>query len=301
MNSTHIVVLLIEDSRDDALLIERDLSKAVRSSFHVVHADGIGKGVEQLAGGGIDVVLLDLGMPESHGLSALEMVQTQSPAVPVIVLTGQDNDDLALEAVQKGAQDYLLKGQVTGSLLRHAIRYAIERKRVSVELKRLNELLGHQATTDPLTGISNRLKFNDMLEAEIQRSKRYALPLSLVMFDIDHFKHINDTHGHQVGDRVLREIVALVRDNIRVNDLFARWGGEEFMIMATNTTLDNARHFAEGLRLLIAQHSFQEAGSVTCSFGVARLIDDTQDQLIQRVDRALYDAKARGRDRVEVV
>jgi len=301
MDSTEIAVLLIEDNHDDALLIRRDLSKAVRISYNIIHVDGISKGLERLNSGGIDVVLLDLGLPGNQGLSVLEEVQAQSMAVPVIVLTGHDDDDLAREAIQKGAQDYLVKGQVSGNLLQRAILYAIERKRAAVELKRLNELLEHQATTDPLTGISNRLKFNEMLEAEIQRSSRYALPLSLIMFDIDFFKKVNDSHGHHVGDRVLREIVALVRDNIRVNDLLARWGGEEFMIMATNTTLENARLFAEGLRLLIAQHSFQEVGNVTCSFGVARLIDDSQDQFIQRVDRAMYDAKTRGRNRVEIV
>jgi diguanylate cyclase (GGDEF)-like protein len=301
MDSTTIVVLLIEDNHDDALLIQRDLSRAVRISYTIIHVDGVAKGLERLNSGGIDVVLLDLGLPGNQGLGVLEQVQAQSTAVPVIVLTGHDDDELAREAIQKGAQDYLVKGQVTGNLLQRAILYAIERKRAAVELKRLNELLEHQATTDPLTGISNRLKFTEMLEAEIQRSTRYALPLSLIMFDIDYFKKVNDSHGHHVGDRVLREIVALVRDNIRVNDLLARWGGEEFMIMATNTTLENARLFAEGLRLLIAQHSFHEVGSVTCSFGVARLIDDSQDQFIQRVDRAMYDAKARGRNRVEIV
>lgn len=301
MNSAEITVLLIEDNPDDVLLIQRDLSKAVRHAFRVIHADGVEKGMELLKNGAIDVVLLDLGMPENRGLASLEKVQLEAPAVPIVVLTGNDDDDQAVAAVQKGAQDYLVKGQVSSSLLQRALRYAIERKRAAVELKRLNELLERQATTDALTGISNRLKFNEMLDAEVHRSKRYGLPLSLVMFDIDGFKKINDTYGHQAGDRVLRELTALVRENIRVNDLFARWGGEEFMIMATNTTLENARFFAEGLRQLIAQHTFHAVGTITCSFGVARLLDDSQDLLIQRADRALYDAKAGGRDRVAFV
>jgi diguanylate cyclase (GGDEF)-like protein len=276
------------------------LSKAIKVSYQIHHVDELRKGLDFLNSGGVDVVLLDLGLPDAQGLSAFENVYAISPNVPIIVLTGHDDDDLAMEAVHKGAQDYLVKGQIAGSLLQRAIRYAIERKRAAEELKRLNELLERQATTDPLTGILNRLKFNHTLNAEIQRSKRYAMPLSLIMFDIDHFKNINDSHGHHAGDKVLREIVELVKENIRVHDFFARWGGEEFMIMATNTVLDNARLLAEHLRLKIGRHHIQGVGRVTCSFGVAQLINDTEDQLMQRVDHALYQAKANGRDRVEI-
>jgi diguanylate cyclase (GGDEF)-like protein len=300
MDIEMIVVLLIEDNHDDALLIQRYLSKAIKVSYQIHHVDELRKGLDFLNSGGVDVVLLDLGLPDAQGLSAFENVYAISPNVPIIVLTGHDDDDLAMEAVHKGAQDYLVKGQIAGSLLQRAIRYAIERKRAAEELKRLNELLERQATTDPLTGILNRLKFNHTLNAEIQRSKRYAMPLSLIMFDIDHFKNINDSHGHHAGDKVLREIVELVKENIRVHDFFARWGGEEFMIMATNTVLDNARLLAEHLRLKIGRHHIQGVGRVTCSFGVAQLINDTEDQLMQRVDHALYQAKANGRDRVEI-
>ena len=167
-------------------------------------------------------------------------------------------------------------------------------------MKRLNELLTLQATTDPLTGISNRLKFGETLKAEISRSRRYTLPLSLIMFDIDHFKGINDTYGHLTGDKVLVGIVELVSKNVRVNDLFARWGGEEFMIMVTNSALDHARILAEKLRLMIEQHHSPEGIRVTCSFGVAQLLhDESEDRFIQRVDDALYLAKARGRNRLE--
>ncbi|HUI44488.1 MAG TPA: diguanylate cyclase [Nitrospirota bacterium] len=300
MDTEMIVVLLIEDNHDDALLIHRYLSTAKKVLYQVHHVDELRKGLEYLNSGSVDVVLLDLGLPDAHGLSAFEKVHALSPNVPIIVLTGHDDDDLAMEAVHKGAQDYLVKGQIAGSLLQRSIRYAIERKKAAEELKRLNELLERQATTDPLTGILNRLKFNNTLNSEIQRSKRYAIPLSLIMFDIDHFKNINDSYGHHVGDRVLYEIVGLVKENIRVHDFFARWGGEEFMLLATNTEQDNARLLAENLRFMIGRHHIQGVGRVTCSFGVAQLINDTEDQLTQRVDRALYQAKANGRDRVEM-
>ena len=175
-----------------------------------------------------------------------------------------------------------------------------ELKTATVELKRLNDLLTHQAMTDPLTGIANRLKFSEALHAEIHRARRYGDPLSLIMFDIDYFKKINDTYGHQAGDLVLREITALVAKNTRIHDLFARWGGEEFLIMVTNNTRDNAGLFAEKLRSMIGSYDFSGVGRVTCSFGVAQLTgDENEDQLAERADHALYRAKAAGRNRVE--
>jgi len=189
-------------------------------------------------------------------------------------------------------------GQVVGSVA--AFQDITERKKAAGELKLLNEILARQAATDPLTGISNRLKFNDLLSAELRRASRFGTPLSLIMFDIDHFKRINDTFGHHTGDSVLRELTGMVAQSVRVHDLFARWGGEEFMIMVTNTTAGNARLYAEKLRCLIESREFTEVRHVTCSFGVTQLgDDDNDDRFTQRVDRALYRAKTLGRNRVE--
>ena len=189
-------------------------------------------------------------------------------------------------------------GRIIGSVA--AFHDITDRKKVAEELRLLNDILARQATTDPLTGISNRLKFNDTLSAEVRRANRFHTPLSLIMFDIDHFKQINDAFGHHTGDAVLRELTGLVARSVRVHDLFARWGGEEFMIMVTNSIADNARIFAEKLRQQIEHREFPGAGRVTCSFGVVQLgCDESDDGLTRRVDRALYQAKALGRNRVE--
>ncbi len=181
------------------------------------------------------------------------------------------------------------------------MRDITERKQVAAQLKQLNERLSRQATTDPLTRVANRLKFNDVLNTEIRRATRFNTSLSLVMFDVDDFKKINDSYGHHVGDNVLRELAALVAQNVRINDLFARWGGEEFMIMVTNTPIDHVRHYAEKLRLIIEKHDFPCDHHVTCSFGVAHLgIDENNDRFIQKADIALYRAKGQGRNRVEI-
>jgi len=189
-------------------------------------------------------------------------------------------------------------GQIAGSVT--VFQDITERKHAAEQLQQLNELLARQATTDTLTGISNRLKFSDTLSAEIRRSRRYDLPLSLIMFDIDHFKRINDTYGHHTGDSVLKELAGLVQQNVRLHDLFARWGGEEFMIMVTSSPLEKARLFAEKLRFMMEEHSFSGAGRVTCSFGVVQFVcDETDDRFTRRVDDALYRAKAQGGNRVQ--
>jgi len=179
------------------------------------------------------------------------------------------------------------------------MRDITERKQAAAQLKELNELLSHQAATDPLTGIYNRSKFNDVLNVEIHRATRFNTALSLIMFDIDDFKKINDNHGHHEGDAVLREMTALVAQNVRIHDLFARWGGEEFMIMVANTALDNARQLAEKLRHAIDSHIFEGGHHVTCSFGVSQLgANENDDFLTKKVDNALYQAKTGGRNRV---
>ncbi|MEF3191910.1 MAG: diguanylate cyclase [Campylobacterales bacterium] len=159
-----------------------------------------------------------------------------------------------------------------------------------------------QATIDALTGIYNRLKFNEILTQEISRFERYGHPLALIMFDIDHFKAINDTLGHQQGDRILVELATLIAKNLRETDLFARWGGEEFMILAVETSPEGAVTIAQKLRDLVRSHDFGIGHALTCSFGVTAIAtNDTFDDLIRRADDALYLAKERGRDRVEVV
>jgi diguanylate cyclase (GGDEF)-like protein/PAS domain S-box-containing protein len=175
-----------------------------------------------------------------------------------------------------------------------------ERIKATEELKRLNEILVRQATSDPLTGIANRTKFNEVLEIEMARSRRFALPLSLIMIDIDRFKTINDTYGHNAGDNVLREFASRVSKSIRKNDLFTRWGGEEFMILVTNVTRSGTVIFAEKLRLEIETFDFSPFGRITCSFGVTEFEkNDTIDSFIKKVDIALYRAKSAGRNRVE--
>ncbi|MDS4031287.1 MAG: diguanylate cyclase [Candidatus Contendobacter sp.] len=165
--------------------------------------------------------------------------------------------------------------------------------------KRLEERLRWLAITDPLTGAFNRRYLLQVMEREVSRVQRYARPLSLIMFDIDHFKRINDTFGHEQGDAVLKGVAALVRERLRHSDIFVRWGGEEFMVLATETELPNAIALAETLRTVLRQSPFAEVGPVTISTGVAQYRPpETLDQWLKRVDNLVYQAKREGRDHV---
>jgi diguanylate cyclase (GGDEF)-like protein len=172
---------------------------------------------------------------------------------------------------------------------------ATERKAAIVEL----ELL---AVTDPLTTLINRRKFNELLCYEIERNQRYQADLSLIMCDIDHFKKINDSFGHDVGDNALVIFSEEIRKNIRDVDIFARWGGEEFMILMPNVKLADANSVAEKLRKVIEETSIKAIDTLTASFGVTNFnASDTMESFIKRADEALYQAKDKGRNTVAAV
>ncbi len=165
------------------------------------------------------------------------------------------------------------------------------------ELELLNQELELQASRDSLTGAYNRMKFDWFLDNEIKRCVRYARTMTLAMLDIDHFKSVNDRHGHAGGDAALRQLVKLVQTHIRESDVLARWGGEEFMILFIETSLDESRLVSEKIRQRIESHVFDVVGSLTCSIGLTQVRpDDTPESLSDRVDDALYEAKRIGRN-----
>jgi len=181
----------------------------------------------------------------------------------------------------------------------------IQRKRES-ELIEINEVLDTrskalelQAKTDPLTGVFNRLGIEEAISLGLQDWSQHRKPLSLVMIDIDHFKQINDKYGHDVGDLVLSNLSNIVQQHTRTQDLFARWGGEEFVLVCRDTDIDSARAIADKLRELIANQTLHKNIKITASFGVATLKTyENLEQLFKAADTALYEAKSSGRNRV---
>ncbi|MFN2349258.1 MAG: GGDEF domain-containing protein [Thioalkalivibrio sp.] len=169
------------------------------------------------------------------------------------------------------------------------------------EQKRLEAELERQATVDCLTGIYNRTKLYELLEAAREENKRYSTPFSVIMCDIDHFKAVNDTYGHGTGDSVLRELTERVQGVLRETDHLGRWGGEEFLILAGHADREGAEHLAERVRWIVADKPFPAVGVVTASLGVAEFrAGETLERLEERADEALYAAKETGRNRVRM-
>jgi diguanylate cyclase (GGDEF)-like protein/hemerythrin-like metal-binding protein len=174
------------------------------------------------------------------------------------------------------------------------------RRQAEARLQQELHSLEEAATTDLLTSAWNRRHFEEAIEAETHRSDRYGHPLSLLMLDIDHFKRVNDTHGHAEGDRVLQQLADCVRSAIRLSDSLTRWGGEEFIVLMPNTGLSSATILAERIREAVATHDFGRVGQVTASIGLAEYVPaDSREAWLERADQAMYSAKHGGRNRVE--
>lgn len=170
------------------------------------------------------------------------------------------------------------------------------------EEEMLNQEIERIATIDKLTGIYNRHKFEELFTLESERARRFTQPLSLILIDIDHFKSVNDTYGHDVGDKVLVQLSVIVQENIRKIDIFARWGGEEFLVLCPGTQMDNVKELAEKLRMAVANTIFPEVQHITISLGISIFEkEDTFSELFKRADKGLYDAKENGRNRIGFV
>ncbi|HYH19539.1 MAG TPA: diguanylate cyclase [Azospirillum sp.] len=426
-DTRNIDVLLVEDDPADAGLVRHAL-RSLGSRFALTHRASLAEALAWLEGNRCAVVLLDLSLPDSSGFDTIRRMREAFPAMPLVVLTGHDDEDFAIEAMAAGTQDYLFKGATDGPVLQRAIRYAIARKQLEEKLrhseqrlqsiitlaqdavlsvdagyrivlfnpaaermfgyaaadvlgkpldmliphrfatahrahvalfaadgassrgmancaevvglardgrefpaeisiskdlqadgmlltavirditerKRYENELRHLATTDPLTGLANRREFLAAAGHELARVRRYDRPATVMMFDIDHFKRINDTHGHAAGDEALRHVAAVCRERLRETDVVGRLGGEEFGVLLPETDVPAACEVAERLRAALAGAEIPRPDGgvlrLTASIGIAACIagDASIEQALSRADDALYHAKRNGRNRVEV-
>jgi diguanylate cyclase (GGDEF)-like protein len=290
-------ILLVEDNPGDVRLVEELLRAAWVVAGSINHVSSVEDAIGHVAKDVPACILLDLSLPDAQGLGTLERVRDAHPSVPIVVLTGTDDEAQAVQAVQEGAQDYLIKGQVDGHLLGRAIRYAIERKFAEVQLS-------HQALHDPLTGLANRALLMERLAQALARTERRPSSVAVLFLDIDRFKTINDNFGHEVGDSVLACIGDRLRKALRPEDMASRFGGDEFVVLCED--LEDDRHvvtIAERIGRSISEPISLEAGEVvvTTSIGIAaaRGIGDRPEVLLRDADAAVYRAKERGRDRFE--
>ncbi len=287
-----IKILLVEDNPVDAQLTQDVLGEWASDRFEVSHASILAEGLTRLGRDRFDVVLLDLSLPDTHGLSTVTQVLATSPGVPVVVLSGHDDHPLALQALQHGAQDYLVKGQGSADFLARSILYAIERKRAQ-------ERLTYLAQYDQLTGLVNRTLFRDRLVHAMARSKRKDQPLAVLLLDLDRFKAVNDTLGHDVGDQLLRMVAERLKNCVREVDTVARMGGDEFTAILEGVSGEAdvvvvAKRIVESLstRFDIGPHPV----SIGVSIGITLypLDDQNIDGLLKHADAAMYAAKQRG-------
>jgi two-component system, cell cycle response regulator len=223
----HIKLLLIEDDPADAELFKDIIADIRHATIDITCTSRLASAFKLLEDGNVDVILTDLDLPDSHGLDTVIKINEQFLEVPVIVLSGFDHEDLAIESVKSGAQDYLIKGQIDSDRLIRSIRYSIERHRLIHELKSL-------AITDELTGLYNRRGFLVLARKQLEMAARVKKILWLIYLDIDNMKWINDNLGHKQGDDALISMADILKQTFRESDIIARTGGDEFAIVALN-------------------------------------------------------------------
>ncbi|MCH7693347.1 MAG: EAL domain-containing protein [Proteobacteria bacterium] len=288
-------ILLVEDDEDDYVLARGLLSEIFGPSLKLDWVETWDAGLEALRKGTHDICLADFRLGDRNGLELVREAATLGCTVPIILLTGQDNREIDLAAVKAGATDYLVKGEITAPLLDRAIRYAIERKKVEMQLVRF-------AQYDSLTGLANRSLFHTRLGDAIAHAKRTKQLVAVLLLDLDHFKNVNDSLGHPVGDMLLTQVSERLTACARETDTVARLGGDEFAVIATNITHGDgaaalARKLIDALAAPFTLNGQEVFTATSMGITLFPLDDKEPDQLLKNADMALYQAKAEGRGR----
>jgi len=302
-------LLIVEDDERYA----RTLTELLTSSapnLEITHVTRIDDACHLVNGGRVDLVVLDLGLPDADGLEALSALQDCVTEIPVVVLTGRADEKLALEALKRGAEDYLVKDAVDRNTLVRAIRYAMERHhgvrdltRVTKELQLANAALEKLTLLDPLTELLNRRGLQQALTREVQRIERESTKTLVMLIDVDDFKRVNDTLGHAVGDIALKEIAHRLRGCVRGVDYVCRVGGDEFLLLLPNSNPLEVVRIAERARVSIATMIIQHSTGtlrLTASVGAMTLHPDTPsiDELLSKAHQLLRRSKDGGKNRV---
>jgi len=308
-------ILVVDDDADVLRLLDRYLSNA---GFEVLKAQDANQAIRILMEEGPPLVVTDWMMPGMSGLDLCRQIRTTEGIglVYVIVLTAMTEKNRLVEAFDAGTDDYLTKPVSRQELLARLkagirvieletqlLKSNREIHKVNAEFAILNKKLERLATIDELTNLANRRHAMAFLEQSWKQATRHNQPLSCVMLDIDHFKRVNDTHGHVMGDIVLSRVAQLLDDNARAGDIVARVGGEEFLVICPQTDIQGAAVVAERIRHAVESTQIESDDieiCVTLSSGVAQRTENTKtpDDLLKTADEALYQAKGSGRNRV---
>lgn len=323
MAKEQLTILMVDDESAAHPLLKSHLSRVTDCDFEHLYAGSIEEARRILAGRDVDVVFLDYELGPETGISLLRYMRSTGDIRPVIMLTGRGNEYIAAECTRAGADEYLCKSESrTDSYVRALTnaRHQYQRRRlereqaahnsqlqaISEQLAEANIQLAQAMRIDPLTGVLNRGAWFESASLEDARSRRHGHRYSVIMLDVDHFKRFNDARGHQAGDSCLKQVAGSLFDACRAIDLVGRYGGEEFVVLATETDLDGAAVLAERIRQAIENLAIPHPASPTCAHVTASLgvadgpIETGIEAVVQTADEALYHAKRTGRNGVRV-
>ncbi len=296
--------LMAEDNPADAALFTEMLNDAFEGEYKVICVSKFADIYTSLSSGTFDALILDMNLPDQSGVDNVTLVGREFPTLPIVVLTGNEDLDLAVESLKNGAQDYLTKNNVTPAILARSLRYAKERKNIEERLKlaldtaySANKQLEIQAKFDALTGLPNRTYFHDIATRAIKRSDRVGKSFALLYFDLNGFKKINDWLGHLDGDQLLIQVSHRIQSIVREADFLARLGGDEFVILtdvidqrSDISALINRIEETFDTPFIVGSHELDCAVAI----GVAYYPEAaTLDLLIKQADYAMYEAKAK--------
>ena len=288
-------ILLIEEDDEDAALVHGLLEESGWQELNVTRSAHLTEALDTIDNDNFDAILLDLSVPGAHGLATVTQVRDAARDTPIVILTASADEELALQALQVGAQEYLLKGEPAGNQLTRSIMNAIERQR-------LEDQLNYLAQYDHLTGLVNRALFRDRLAQAMSRSTRESKMLMVLFVDLDNFKDINEAQGHELGDVLLRSASQRLRGCVRKTDTLARLGGDEFAVVCEGIrTNDDVILVCTKVLDALGQPFFLEGSQVTvgASVGAALFPQDANDpeRLLACADDAMYRAKRAGGNR----
>lgn len=289
MTNDAMRILMVEDNPIDARLLKAILSTANLGDFQITQSTTLAKAIDLVEKNRFDVVLLDLSLPDSYGIETVNRMHASAADHPIVVMTSLDDAGFGIQALQAGAQDYLVKGHIDAHMLARSVRYAIERNRMQMEIRNLS-------LKDELTGLYNRRGFLALAEQQLKLAQRGAGNLLLLFADIDGLKYINDTFGHREGDYAIKNAATILRKTFRRSDIVARIGGDEFTVLAVDASLEGGQAMINALQQNIDMHNdlSEDPYRLSLSAGLAAFepsMTPSIEELMSRADSALYDQK----------
>ncbi len=285
-----IYLLVIEDDEDDIYLLRKVLSDANRADYNLCIVKRLSKALEMLSQKNFDAILLDLGLPDSTGIQTFEKIFDNCGEIPIIILSGLVDEAVALKAVRKGAQDYLMKSEIAPSLLIRVINYSIERNLLQKRLCKMS-------MTDELTGLYNRRGFLTVAQQNLDLAQRLQRKVGLFLLDLDGMKDINDHLGHIEGDQALMDISSILNASCRETDVIGRWGGDEFVIFALVENNNDLQLLEKRIRDKIVDHNNTAKRKFFLSVSLGTIFIDLDGPIdlqrsLDEADRLMYIEKA---------